>query len=130
MSLALIAIGAAVVGLSIVIWITRTRGERILEQQSITAEALHTLWASNQQIVVFDVRQPLDLLADAEIIPGAKRIPPKEIMENPRVIRSSHTWNPFTSTRRFNQASVNLASASLTPGVGMSGKGSGSTPEP
>ncbi len=86
MSLALIAIGAAVVGLSIVIWITRTRGERILEQQSITAEALHTLWASNQQIVVFDVRQPLDLLADAEIIPGAKRIPPKEIMENPSLI--------------------------------------------
>ncbi len=29
--------------------------------------------------MLFDVRQPLDLLAEAEIIPGARRVPPKEI---------------------------------------------------
>jgi rhodanese-related sulfurtransferase len=29
---------------------------------------------------------PLDLLAYSEIIPGATRIPPKEIMENPSLI--------------------------------------------
>jgi rhodanese-related sulfurtransferase len=86
-SLALIAIGVAVLlCLSIVIWIKRTRGEHILEQHSITPEALHTLLASNQEILLLDVRQPLDLLADAEIIPGAKRIPPKEILENPSLI--------------------------------------------
>ena len=31
-------------------------------------------------------RQPLDLLADPEIIVGAKRIPPKDLMENPTLI--------------------------------------------
>jgi rhodanese-related sulfurtransferase len=39
-----------------------------------------------QEILVFDVRQPLDLLADPEIIVGAKRIPPKDLLENPTLI--------------------------------------------
>jgi rhodanese-related sulfurtransferase len=29
--------------------------------------------------LVLDVRQPLDLLAEAEMIPGARRLPPKDI---------------------------------------------------
>jgi rhodanese-related sulfurtransferase len=33
-----------------------------------------------------DVRQPLDLLAYPEIIPGAKRIPPDDILKTPDVI--------------------------------------------
>jgi len=37
-------------------------------------------------LLVFDVRQPLDLLANSELIPGAKRIPPKEVLENPTLI--------------------------------------------
>lgn len=32
------------------------------------------------------MRQPLDLLTDPEIIPGATRIAPKEIIENPSLI--------------------------------------------
>jgi rhodanese-related sulfurtransferase len=44
------------------------------------------LLAANQQVLLFDVRQPLDLLAHTEIIPGAKRIPPKEVLENPLLI--------------------------------------------
>jgi rhodanese-related sulfurtransferase len=47
---------------------------------------LHTLLAANQEVLLFDVRQPLDLLARYEIIPGAKRIPPKEVLENPSLI--------------------------------------------
>ncbi len=86
MSLALIAIGLAALCLLIVVWMKRTRGEQTLEQHSITPEALHTLLASSQEILVLDVRQPLDLLADAEIIPGARRIPPKEVLENPSLI--------------------------------------------
>ncbi len=86
MSLALIAIGAAVLCLVIVIWIKRARAEDTLEQRSITPEALHALLVAKQQILVLDVRQPLDLLADAEIIPGAKRVPPKEVLENPSLI--------------------------------------------
>src|SRR5580693_194995 len=86
MSLTLIAICVAVACLLIVIWIKRTRNRRVIEQHSITPEALHSLLASNQEVLLFDVRQPLDLLADTEIIPGAKRIPPREILENPTLI--------------------------------------------
>jgi len=66
--------------------IKRARDQSELEQHSITPEALHTLLASKQEILLFDVRQPLDLLADAEIIVGAKRIPPKDLLENPTLI--------------------------------------------
>jgi len=66
--------------------IKRARDQSELEQHSITPEALHTLLASKQEILLFDVHQPLDLLADAEIIVGAKRIPPKDLLENPTLI--------------------------------------------
>jgi len=83
---ALIAIAVGLLCLAIVVWITRTRDQRILEQHSITPEALHTLLASKQELVLFDVRQPLDLLADSEVIPGARRIPPRDILANPSLI--------------------------------------------
>src|SRR5215831_9186963 len=86
MSVALIAIGVAVLCLSIVTWVKHKRNQHILEQHSITPEALHALLASNQELTLLDVRQPLDLLADSEIIPGAKRIPPKDVLENPSII--------------------------------------------
>ena len=56
-----------------------------MELHSITPEALRTLLASTQ-VLLLDVRQPLDLLADSEIIPGATRIPPKEVLQNPSLI--------------------------------------------
>lgn len=86
MSLTLTVICLAVLCSLIVIWIKRTRDRHVVEQHSITPEALHTLLASNQEVLLFDVRQPLDLLSDSEIIPGAKRIPPREILENPSLI--------------------------------------------
>ena len=86
MSLITIVICLAALCLLLIIWIKRTRERQELDQHSITPEALHTLLASNQEILVLDVRQPLDLLADTEIIPGAKRIPPREILENPALI--------------------------------------------
>ena len=86
MSLALIAVGVAVLSLALVVWIKRTREQQTLEQHCITPEALHTLLASKQEVLLLDVRQPLDLLADSEILPGAKRIPPREILENPSII--------------------------------------------
>ena len=57
-----------------------------LELRSITAEALHSLLVSNREVLLYDVRLPLDLLADSEIIPGATRIPPKELLQNPLLI--------------------------------------------
>jgi rhodanese-related sulfurtransferase len=86
MALGLTASCVAVLCLLIIGWIMRTRNRREMEQHSITPEALHALLASNPGVLLFDVRQPLDMLADSEIIPGAKRIPPKEALENPLVI--------------------------------------------
>ena len=67
-------------------WIKRARDRRELEEHSITPEVLHGLLASNQEVLIFDVRLPLDLLADSDVIPGARRIPPKKLMENPTLI--------------------------------------------
>src|SRR5215510_4863071 len=86
MYLTLMAVCVAVACLLIVIWIKRTRDRREMELHSLTAEALHTLLASSQEVLLFDVRLPLDLLADSEIIPGATRIPPKELVQNPSLI--------------------------------------------
>jgi rhodanese-related sulfurtransferase len=57
-----------------------------MERHSTTAEELHSMLASNSEVLLFDVRQPLDLLAYPEIIPGARRIPPSEVLENPSLI--------------------------------------------
>ena len=62
------------------------RDRRELEEYSIEPEALHSLLERNNELLVFDVRQPLDLLAHSEIIPGAKRIPPKEVLEQASLI--------------------------------------------
>ena len=62
------------------------RDQREVEQHSMTAEELHALLASNQEVLLFDVRQPLDLLAHSEIIPKAQRIPPSEVLQNPSLI--------------------------------------------
>ena len=37
-------------------------------------------------MLIYDVRQPLDLLADSDIIPGSIRVAPKEILEDPTLI--------------------------------------------
>jgi rhodanese-related sulfurtransferase len=80
----LIAVSAIV--LAAAYWTKRTRDRRELERYSITPEALHALLTSNREVLVFDVRLPLDLLADSDIIPGAKRIAPKDVQENPSLI--------------------------------------------
>jgi rhodanese-related sulfurtransferase len=79
-------IAISLIVLAVAYWIKRARDRRELEQHSITPEALHALLASNREVLVFDVRLPLDLLADSDIIPGAKRIAPKDVQENPSLI--------------------------------------------
>ena len=86
MYLTLTAVCLSIVCLLIVISIKRTRDRLEMEQHSITPEGLHDLLASNQDVLLFDVRQPLDLLVSYEIIPSAKRIPPREVLENPSLI--------------------------------------------
>ncbi len=66
--------------------IRRKRDRSDLEQHSLTAEALHALLVAKQELLIFDVRQPLDLLAYPEIIPSAQRIPPDDVLANPSLI--------------------------------------------
>ncbi len=85
LTLAVVCIG--VLGLLAVVWIKRAREDRHeIAEHCITPEDLHALMASKQGVLLFDVRQPLDLLANSEIIPGAKRIPPEDVLKNPELI--------------------------------------------
>jgi rhodanese-related sulfurtransferase len=78
----LAAIG--VVGFCVLIFglsrMRRLRQRRELDQFSIEPEELYRL-LNSKQVSLYDVRQPLDFLAYSEIIPGATRIPPKELTE-------------------------------------------------
>jgi rhodanese-related sulfurtransferase len=84
MIVTLIAIIAVV--LAIAYWIKRAKDRRELERHSIAPEALRALLAADREVLVFDVRLPLDLLADSDIIPGARRVAPKDIEANPSLI--------------------------------------------
>ena len=84
--LTLTIFGVVAVGVPIAFWVKRTRDRDNLEQHSITAEALHSLLESKHELLLFDVRQPLDLLAYPEIIPSAQRIPPDEVLQRPSLI--------------------------------------------
>jgi rhodanese-related sulfurtransferase len=64
----------------------RKRQQRELQQHRITPEELRSLLDSKRDILIFDVRQPLDLLAYPEIIPGAQRVTPQEVLNQPTVI--------------------------------------------
>jgi rhodanese-related sulfurtransferase len=82
-----ILVVAVLVSLTAILWKKYTSDQRrILEQHSITAEELYLLLGSHQAVALFDVRQPLDLLAHTEIIPGARRIPPAEVLATPDLI--------------------------------------------
>ena len=77
-----IAIGViALSSLFVVLWLKSERERREIENHSIEAEELHELMNAKSDLLLFDVRQPLDVLAEAEIIPGARRVPPKEIVQ-------------------------------------------------
>ena len=64
----------------------QARDRREMERHTITPEALHALLASNQEVLVIDVRQPLDLLGDSVIIPGAQWLAPEELQVNPSLL--------------------------------------------
>lgn len=82
----LILVASVLVLVASGIWIKRRSAKRLLDEHSITPDALHALLSSRQDVLIFDVRQPLDLLADSEIIPGATRLDPEKVIENPSLI--------------------------------------------
>ncbi len=86
MNLALTVVALVIWGWLAVIWIRRIQARREIERLSITPEALHELIVTHHDVLVLDARQPLDLLADSEIIAGAQRISPQDAIENPSLI--------------------------------------------
>jgi rhodanese-related sulfurtransferase len=67
----------------------RHRDQYLLDAHSIDVDKLHSiLFAENpaRPLRVLDIRQPLDLLAYSQTIPGAIRIAPKDIRGNPSLI--------------------------------------------
>jgi rhodanese-related sulfurtransferase len=86
LNLILTIIAIVIWGLLAVIWARRIKARREFERLSITPEALHDLLAGHHNILILDVRQPLDLLADSEIIEGAQRISPEDAAANPSLI--------------------------------------------
>ena len=77
-----IAVSAAAVCVLIfgLIVMRRLRAKREIEMHSIEPEVLYELLEA-KQVLLYDVRQPLDFLAHPEVIPGATRIAPKDIAE-------------------------------------------------
>jgi rhodanese-related sulfurtransferase len=86
MLLALAVVAVVALGICLVLRVKRLRDQREMEKHSISAEELHALLASDQEVLLFDVRQPLDLLAHPEMIPKAERIAPNEVLERPTLI--------------------------------------------
>jgi rhodanese-related sulfurtransferase len=83
---AIILTAVLAVALLVAVLVKRTRDQREMETHSITPEDLQALLVSNQNVLLFDVRQPLDLLGDSVIIPGARWLAPQEVLENPSLI--------------------------------------------
>ena len=59
---------------------------RELERHTITPEELRVSLASNLDLLVVDVRQPLDLLGDSVIIPGAVWFAPQQVVDDPSLL--------------------------------------------
>jgi rhodanese-related sulfurtransferase len=81
-SIVVVALGLAV----IVIWFKRRRDRDQLAHYSISAKELHTNLAAGPLTLIYDVRLPLDLLADPNIIPTARRVAPSELVADPNII--------------------------------------------
>jgi rhodanese-related sulfurtransferase len=109
-NLILTLIAIVIWGWLAVIWTRRIKARREIERLSITPEALRELM----------VRQPLDLLADSEIIEGAQRISPQDAEKNPALIPDDkelvvYCTCPSDKTSR----AIALKAQSLAPNIDL-----------
>src|ERR1700741_2340486 len=81
MTLTLLVIAIAIICAIVLTWAKRSKNQSELDRHSISVEQLQSMMVSGQEVFLFDVRQPLDLLAYPELIPGAKRIPPEQALK-------------------------------------------------
>lgn len=86
MTIALSILFVFVVCAAAFIWQKRRRDRDQIARYSISVEELHTNLAGDSQPIIFDVRLPLDILADPNMIPDARRVPPKDLVDNPSLI--------------------------------------------
>jgi rhodanese-related sulfurtransferase len=82
----LITVFFAALCFAVFAWRRNTKNKTELQRHSISPQELHESIRSGGRVLLFDVRQPLDLLAYPEQIPGAQRIPPAEVLEKPSLI--------------------------------------------
>lgn len=86
MVVTLVVVGLVLACVMLFVRVQRRRNQTELEQHSISVEQLRSLTGPDRKVLLFDVRQPLDLLAYPELIAGAHRIPPQEALDNPSLI--------------------------------------------
>lgn len=86
MTLTLLAIAIAIICAIVITWAKRSKNQSELDRHSISVDQLQSMMVSGQKVLLFDVRQPLDLLAYPELILGAKRIPPQDVLDQPSLI--------------------------------------------
>ena len=86
MTLTLPVIAIAIICAIVVTWAKRSKSQSELDRHSISVEQLQSMMVSGQEVLLFDVRQRLDVLAYPELIPGAKRIPPQDLLDKPSLI--------------------------------------------
>ena len=68
------------------LWFWQRKSKEEVERHSVTPEELHSLLSSKQKVEIFDVRQGLDVLAYPEVIPGAQRVTPEDVLNEPSPI--------------------------------------------
>jgi rhodanese-related sulfurtransferase len=116
MNLALTVIAIVIWGWLAVIWIRRIKARREFERISITPDALHSLLEARAEVLILDVRQPLDLLVDSEIIEGAQRVSPEDAMANPALIPTDKNLVVYcTCPSDKTSRSIALKAMSLSP---------------
>jgi rhodanese-related sulfurtransferase len=77
---AIVIVGTVVFVLVMGLIVRRLLAKREVRAKTIEPEELNRLLKA-KQVLLYDVRQPLDFLAHPEIIPGATRIAPKDIAD-------------------------------------------------
>jgi rhodanese-related sulfurtransferase len=87
-SFALLILAVLATALALFVFLKRRRDREEIDRYSISPEELHMLLGAGQPVHLYDVRQPLDLLAYTYIIPGSQRLDPNDIEANPTLIPS------------------------------------------
>ena len=88
---------------------------REMEQHTIAPEALQALMTANQDVLLIDVRQPLGMLADSVVIPGAQWFAPEDVRANPSLLPKDRDLVVYC-TCTSDKTSRNILHLALTMG--------------